>query len=244
MQPNAITVQEVLSNALATVTGGAVSNIMGCGRTDTGVHASSFVLHFDCSNEKVIEQPKFLYSLNGILPNDIVAHNYIPVADTAHARFDATQREYKYIISLSPNPFIPNLAVKHFRRLNVHAMNQAATYLVGKKDFTSFCKLHSDNNNNMCELYTANWQLENDFLVFTIAANRFLRNMVRAIVGTMLLIGEEKIEPQEIQNILNAKSRSAAGASAPARGLYLHNITYPYIKNEFSTNSLSFWKGI
>ncbi len=244
IQPNAITVQEVVEGALKTISGGEIQAVVGCGRTDTGVHASSYVLHFDSENTQCATDQKWLYKLNGVLPKDVVAYACIQVKQDAHARFDATEREYKYIVNLKGNPFSNHLGARVFKDLDIEKMNEGAKHLIGTKDFTSFCKLHSDNLNNNCELYRAEWTKAGDSLIFSIAANRFLRNMVRAVVGTLFMVGEGKLTPDEVKTILEKQNRSAAGSSAPAQGLYLYNIKYPYIKDEFGTNSLSFWRGI
>lgn len=235
IQLNGISVQEVLNKALSTIFREKIETI-GCGRTDTGVHASYFVAHFDAENPYSIEIPRAIYKLNRILPYSIAVSSISEVVSTAHARFDAIERTYRYVISTKKNPFLTNLAYHYSLPLNIDKMNIAAALLLTITDFTSFAKLHSDNKTNICKVVKAEWSQEDDTLVFTITANRFLRNMVRAVVGTLIDIGLGKYSPEEILEIAEAGSRNVAGSSAPASGLFLSNIVYP--EHIFRRNSV------
>lgn len=235
IQLNGISVQEVLNKALSTIFREKIETV-GCGRTDTGVHASYFVAHFDAENPYSIEISRAIYKLNRILPYSIAVSSISEVASTTHARFDAIERTYRYVISTKKNPFLTNLAYHYSLPLDIDKMNIAAALLLTITDFTSFAKLHSDNKTNLCKVVKAEWSQEDDTLVFTITANRFLRNMVRAVVGTLIDIGLGKYGPEEILQIAEAGSRSVAGFSVPAEGLFLSNIVYPdhiYQRNSF-----------
>ena len=224
VQLNANTVQAELDKALSLLLSGKIETL-GCGRTDTGVHAADFFAHFDC--EKEIDAAQLVYKLNKLLPNDIVIKEIRPVKDDAHARFDATAREYKYYVTRSKNPFTQGMAWYYFADLNVAAMNEAAAYLLTIEDFKAFSKAHTDVKTTLCKVTVAQWTEENGQLVFTIAANRFLRNMVRAIVGTLTDVGRGKITLEEFKQIAQSLDRKEAGESAPAEGLFLTRIDYP-----------------
>ena len=225
-QKNGISVQEVLNKALSTIFQENVETV-GCGRTDAGVHASYFVAHFDIENRFSIEMAKAIYKLNRILPRSIAVSSITAVSADAHARFDAIERTYRYIISPKKNPFLTDTAYQYSLPLDIDKMNIAAELLLSITDFTSFAKLHSDNKTNICRVVKAEWTRENDTIVFTIAADRFLRNMVRAIVGTLIDVGLGKVASESIIEIAEAGNRNFAGSSAPAEGLFLSNITYP-----------------
>ncbi len=225
IQPNAITVQEVVEKALTTLLRESIA-VTGAGRTDTGVHASFFMAHFDSSNRE-LDNNDFLYKLNGILPVDIAVHSILNVPDNAHARFDAVSRTYKYYISREKNPFREDTAYRYLRPLDVEKMNEAAQILFDYNDFSSFSKLHTQVKTHRCKILEAKWEKENTKLVFTIKADRFLRNMVRAIVGTLLEVGKGKMDDKDFRKIIEAKDRGKAGTSVPAYGLFLVDIAYP-----------------
>lgn len=223
-QHNATSVQGVLDEKLSLLLG-ANMETLGCGRTDTGVHAKQFYAHFDASYDLNVAQ--VVFKLNQILPNDIAVFAIQKVEDEFNARFDALTRTYEYIIATRQDPFMIDQAWFQYGRLDIESMNKAAALLLGKKDFESFSKVHTQVNNFMCEVVEANWTQRGDQLVFTITANRFLRNMVRAIVGTLVKIGRGKMDYHEIEAILEKRDRCEAGQSVPAHGLYLTQIVYP-----------------
>ncbi|WCO02439.1 tRNA pseudouridine(38-40) synthase TruA [Psychroserpens ponticola] len=223
IQPNAITVQEVLENALSKVLRSNIS-VMGAGRTDAGVHASQMFAHFDLN--KLIED-NLVFKLNSILPNDIAIHNIIQAHDEAHTRFDALSRTYIYKISQKKNVFNFDFVYALQNQLNLASMNEACDILLKYEDFQCFSKVHTDVKTYNCNIMSAHWQCENDQVLFTIKADRFLRNMVRAIVGTMINIGLGKMNAAELHNIIKSKDRGEAGFSVPAHGLYLTKIEYP-----------------
>ncbi|MGO4918111.1 tRNA pseudouridine(38-40) synthase TruA [Maribacter spongiicola] len=223
-QPNAITVQEVLENGMSKLLNSPVS-LMGAGRTDTGVHAKEMYAHFDIDSLNNI--PEYIFRLNSFLPNDIAVDRIFEVEDDAHARFHATARTYEYHIDKKKDPFSTDLA--HFvkKELDIEQMNNGAALLLGKKDFECFSKSNTDVYTNICDLREAKWELKNDKLVFTITADRFLRNMVRAIVGTLINVGLGRYPADYVNTILKSKDRTKAGVSVPAKGLYLTSIVYP-----------------
>ncbi|QGY46358.1 tRNA pseudouridine(38-40) synthase TruA [Maribellus comscasis] len=225
VQPNALSVQEVMEKALSTLLRENVS-VVGAGRTDTGVHASFFVLHFDAANSDIDVQ-NFPYKLNRFLPKDIAVQRVWRVKNDAHARFDALSRTYKYYISTTKDPFATETTYHFSPELDVLKMNNAAKLLFGYTDFTSFSRLHTDVKTNNCKIYQAEWTSEGTQLVFTIKADRFLRNMVRAIVGTLLEVGKGKLSVDGFKNVIEAEDRRIAGVSAPAEGLFLVGIEYP-----------------
>ena len=228
-QPNASSVQETLNKALSTVLNRTI-DCMGAGRTDTGVHATQMYAHFDC--DELQNTTSIIHKLNSFLPQDIVVHNLIQVHDDAHARFDATKRTYEYHIYSFKNAFLQNKSWYFHQKLNVDLMNQACKILFNHTDFQCFSKVHTDVNTFDCKIYEAFWKEENANLIFTISADRFLRNMVRAIVGTMVNVGLEKITLDEFQTIIESKDRKKAGFSVPAHGLYLTEIKYGYLNNK------------
>lgn len=224
-QSDAPSVQQALEDALATLLRMPVA-ITGAGRTDTGVHASYYVAHFDMPVE-TSDMATFLYHLNQILPHDVAVSSLTLVSDDAHARFNATAREYKYYIVSRKDPFRRETAWQYFVDLDIAQMNLAARSLLLADDFTTFSKLHSNNKTNICKVSEAVWTHGDGGLVFTIRADRFLRNMVRSIVGTLVDVGRGKIDAEEFARILAARDRSLASGSAPAQGLFLTDIRYP-----------------
>lgn len=239
-QPNAPSVQETLEDSLSKILRDEVQ-LTGAGRTDTGVNAREMYAHFD-SKEEIEDKGRFLLSLNSLIGKDIAVYEIIPVKDEAHARFDALRRSYKYFISYRKNPFLRHLSWHIPSFLDIERMNQAADLLLENNDFTSFAKLHSDVKTNICHVTYARWlnvkdDIESrDFMgdldngiVFTITADRFLRNMVRAIVGTLVDVGRGKLSVSDFQNIIDRKNRCAAGSSVPPYPLFLWSISYPFI---------------
>lgn len=231
-QPNAISVQEVLEKALTTVLRSPIK-ITGAGRTDTGVHARLMVAHFD-AEIPVKTFDNLVYLLNQYLKSDVVILSIVPVIDEAHARFDATLRTYEYHIVSKKDPFTRGLAYFFREPLDIPLMNEAAELLMIFKDFQAFSKTNTDVKTYLCDISSASWKPEGVGYVFTITANRFLRNMVRAIVGTLLDVGMHKITSEELKMIVESKERSKAGFSVPAHGLYLTDIQYP--KNIYVNN--------
>ena len=199
----------------------------GCGRTDSGVHALNYFAHFDSLDSGLHKNAKFIHQINCILPKDISVYNIYSVPSTAHARFDALSRTYLYRITQIKNPFNKEFVYYHPKPLNLPKMNTACEILLEFSDFTSFSKLHSDVKTNECKIIYAGWSYHNGELQFTITADRFLRNMVRAIVGTLINIGMDNILPEKLRIILEAKNRAAAGLSVPAKGLHLTAVSYP-----------------
>jgi tRNA pseudouridine38-40 synthase len=225
IQPNAVSVQEEMEKALSMLLREEIK-ITGAGRTDTGVHAKKIFAHFD--TEKALDQD-LTRRLNSFLPPDIAVKRIFQVSDDFHARFDATYRTYEYYISLEKNPFTEDSAWQHWRRpLDINPMNEACNILFEYEDFTSFAKLHTDNKTNLCKIYKAEWEQNGSELKFTVSANRFLRNMVRAIVGTMVDIGAGKLKPEDLRKVIENKNRNSAGTSAPAHGLYLVDVGYNF----------------
>ncbi|MBR3932258.1 MAG: tRNA pseudouridine(38-40) synthase TruA [Tidjanibacter sp.] len=224
-QPNAPSVQQTIEEALSTILRESVE-VVGAGRTDTGVHAAFYVAHFDTS--KPIAQPEdFVYHLNALLPEDVAFGRIYAVAESAHARFDATEREYRYYIEPRKNPFTRATSWQLSAPLDVEAMNKAAKVLLTTEDFTTFAKLGSNNTNNICHIFRAEWiEIECGMLVFVFRANRFLRNMVRAVVGTLVDVGRGKISPEEFATIVASRDLSRSSSSAPAAGLFLTDVRY------------------
>jgi tRNA pseudouridine38-40 synthase len=226
-QPNGITVQETMEQALKMIFREEIP-LTFAGRTDAGVHAREMYAHFDLSNSQLPIAYNLVFRLNGILPNSIAIHDIAPVTDEAHARFTATSRTYEYHIVDHKDPFSHDLATRIRPGLDFETMNQAAKYLIGKQDFASFCRSNTDVKTTICNLTYAQWEVkENGHAVFTITADRFLRNMVRAIVGTLFEVGRGKMTPKQFAEVITQHTRTAAGDSAPAEGLYLTHIEYP-----------------
>jgi len=224
IQDNASSVQEEINKAFSTILQETIE-VVGAGRTDAGVHAHQLFAHFDIKKEFNIE--KTLFKVNKFLADDISCTAIIKVGDEAHARFSATARTYEYWISPAKNPFLQNKAYYLPYSLNLTLMNNAAMELLKYTDFSCFSRSKTDTFTNDCDVTFAQWEQKNDCFVFTITANRFLRNMVRAIVGTMLDIGQQKIEITDLQEIIKSKNRGNAGTSAPAHALYLTEVKYP-----------------
>ena len=225
-QPNGVSVQQCIEEVFSKVLCQGIS-ITGAGRTDAGVHARMMVAHFD-SPAPIDNTNLLVGKFNNMLPKDIALYNIVPVADSAHARFDALSRTYKYMISDKKDPFNYEYVCRmSLKNMDFKAMNDACEMLYDYSDFTSFSKLHTDVMTNNCRIYKAGWEQEDEVRVFSIKADRFLRNMVRAIVGTLFEIGRGKISLDGFRSIIEAKDRSRAGTSAPAEGLALTDIEYP-----------------
>lgn len=222
-QPKQNSVQEEIEKAISKLNSNKEVSIVGCGRTDTGVHAKSYFIHFEI--ETISDTEQFVYRLNKILPEDIVVYNVIE--SQKHARFDAKKRTYRYFIHKKKDAFMNDASWYLPHQININAMNEACQYILGTQDFTSFSKLHTDVKTNICTIYDAKWVKVNEqSYYFEISADRFLRNMVRAIVGTMLEVGYSKINVAKIKEIIDAKDRGAAALSVPAHGLFLWKIEY------------------
>lgn len=224
VQPNAVSVQGEVEKALSIVLRTPVS-IVGAGRTDTGVNAKTMYAHFDL-DEVLPEKGKLIVSLNRLVGKDIAIHDIFKVADDAHARFDAIERTYKYFVSFEKTPFFYPLSWHCPFVLDIDSMNEAASLLLTVDDFTSFAKLHSDAKTNICNVSRAQWQMEDGMAVFTISADRFLRNMVRAVVGTLVDVGRGKMSLDEFRKVIEKKDRCAAGQSMPGEALFLWDIKY------------------
>lgn len=225
IQPNGITVQETIEKVLTAFNSNKPIQIVGCGRTDAGVHASYFIFHFDkpvhWNNKDLV------YKMNKMLPNAIVVKKCMAVIPEAHARFDATERAYDYFIHYNKSPFINLYSTYYPFELDIVAMNQAAQFLIGTQDFECFSKVHTDVKTFICTITYAEWKTTEHGIVFTIRANRFLRNMVRAVVGTLLEIGRGNQPPDFVRSVIKSKSRAEAGESVPACGLFLSDVKYP-----------------
>jgi len=224
IQNNAHSVQAEISNKLSLLLKEDL-NIVGCGRTDAGVHASEFFAHFEIERE-LDKLKDVVYKLNSFLSEGIVVYDIYKVDNELHSRFSAKKRTYKYYISTVKDPFRSHLSYYFNAALDVEEMNKATAFLFDYEDFTSFSKLHTQTATNICEIMEANWEFEDKMLVFTISADRFLRNMVRAIVGTLVEIGRGKLNAEDIKSIIESKDRSKAGYSVPAQGLFLHGVEY------------------
>lgn len=238
-QPNAIGVQQVIEEALSIILRTPTA-ITGAGRTDAGVHARKMYAHFDAG--ALPQDPsKFILSLNRLTGREICIRDLYKVNEEAHARFDATERSYKYFVRFSQNPFMSYYSWLSPTQLNLESMNKAAQKLIETEDFTSFAKLHSDSKTNLCDVREAIWKpiaedpdalsflgTMSDGIVFTIRADRFLRNMVRAVVGTLADVGRGKLSPEDFGKVISQKDRCSAGVSMPAEGLFLWDIKYPF----------------
>ncbi len=223
VQPNAVSVQEVLNTAFSTIVGEEIY-LVGASRTDTGVHAREVWAHFNAENKLI---PDLVCKLNKFISPHIAIHKIVPVKEKAHARFDALLREYQYLITRVKDPFLTKQAYFYYGELNIEKMQQASYELLGEKDFSCFSKSYMQAKTNICNVMEIVWQKQNNLLVFTIQADRFLRNMVRAIVGTLLEVGQGKREVAEIKELLASGDRKLAGESVPAYGLYLIKVDYP-----------------
>jgi tRNA pseudouridine38-40 synthase len=226
IQPNSLTVQQILDTALTTILSENITTT-GAGRTDAGVHAIFFCAHFDSSTNGLDGNKNFVHRLNSFLPKDIAVTSLRKVKQEAHARFSALSRTYKYYITREKDPFYDHSSWHIFGEINVDAMNEAVALLLNHSDFTSFARLHGNAKTNICNIYHAGWEQDRNLLVFTIRADRFLRNMVRSIVGTVIEIGFGKMSQDKFEEIIRAKDRQKAGKSAPAKGLFLTEIEYP-----------------
>ncbi|MEJ8757624.1 tRNA pseudouridine(38-40) synthase TruA [Pontibacter sp. H259] len=224
VQPNAISVQEVLDDSLSKILRETI-NSTGSGRTDTGVHASQQLVHFDCSQH--LDPQQVVYRLNRILPDDISAYNLYLVPDDAHARYDAFARTYHYHVTLRKDPFKRYYAWYHSKPLDVEKMNEAAAILLKYEDFTTFSKVKGDTKHYRCNMYEAFWQQHGYELIFTIRANRFLRGMVRLIVGALADVGRGKLTIAQFEQMIASQDRSQASGAAPSEGLYLARVEYP-----------------
>lgn len=222
------TVQQVIREKLSMILGEAVE-ITGCGRTDTGVHAKDYFAHFDSAKTDLhVTTSNYLYKLNKVLPYEIAIKNIYPVKEDASSRFDAQWRSYEYCIHRSKDPFLFDSSLYVFGDLDFERMNAAAAHLLTVTDFTSFSKVNTQTFTNNCTVTEARWiRINDNEYLFRITANRFLRNMVRAIVGTLLETGKAKLSIEQFKAIVESKNRSAAGMSAPAHALYLTHIHYP-----------------
>lgn len=233
IQPNAITVQQKINEALQTLFKKEFM-ITGCGRTDAGVHAKAFYAHVDLDFETVrFPTIQLVYKLNAILPDDIAIHDVFEVDHNAHARFDATARTYEYHLTTKKDIFRKELSYfLPFRNVDFQLMNQAAAIMMEYKDFECFSKTGTDVHSFNCEISSAKWeQLEDGYWIFTIRADRFLRNMVRAIVGTLLEVGRAHMRLNEFRQVIESKDRSNAGWSVPGKGLFLTKVEYPFIQS-------------
>ncbi|WP_372792516.1 tRNA pseudouridine(38-40) synthase TruA [Lutibacter sp.] len=225
VQPNAISIQELLNKALTTIFRTAI-NVVGAGRTDTGVHAEQLFAHVDLENEIKIEDA--IYKLNSLLPNDIVVENIMKTTETAHARFDAKSRSYEYRIFMGRNPFLIDTTWQlNNAKLNIVKMNEASEILKNYTNFKCFSRTNSNVKTYNCDVKRAEWIKTNEILIFHITADRFLRNMVRAIVGTLIDVGKDKLTLEGFKQIIESEDRCNAGTSAPAQGLFLTQVTYP-----------------
>lgn len=223
-QPNAVTVQQVLEGALSTLLRQKIT-VTGAGRTDAGVHAKEMYAHFDV--DKPVETVELTHRMNSFLPDDIAIAKVFRVRDDAHARFDAVERTYEYWVVQEKNPFYKDAAHFVWLPLDLDNMNKAASIIMEYDDFECFSKSNTDVKTFICDVKKAHWEKRNEKLVFTITADRFLRNMVRAVVGTLLDVGLGKTEPEAVRSIVESKDRGKAGVSVPAKGLYLTKVTYP-----------------
>jgi tRNA pseudouridine38-40 synthase len=229
-QPNAESVQSVLESALCKILRQDKVISVGCGRTDTGVHAKSFYAHFNAEHG-ISDLEETLFRLNQVLPSSIAISKIFQVGDKCHSRFDATERSYEYFIHQQKNPFLHGRSMFYPYELDIELMNAAAMTLVRKGDFSSFCKTGGGQKTNICDVRNAIWKMnESGQWVFYISADRFLRNMVRAVVGTLLEVGRGKMSLQEMEEVIDARARGAAGESVHACGLYLTEIKYSYIE--------------
>ena len=226
-QPNEVTVQETMEQALAMIFREDMP-LTFAGRTDAGVHAREMYAHFDINDNQSSIVNNLKFRLNGILPDSIAIYDIFRVTDDAHARFSAKRRTYEYHVIDHKDPFLLPYATRLRTPIDFVAMNEAARHLIGRQDFASFCRTHTDVKTTICDLTQAEWkELGNGHAVFTISADRFLRNMVRAVVGTLFQVGIGKITKEQFAEVIAQHNRCSAGDSAPAQGLYLTHIEYP-----------------
>ena len=224
IQPHSVTVQEELQKALSTLMRKPME-VVGAGRTDTGVHARKMIAHFD--HDEVLDCPQLVYKLNKLLPRDIAVQHVEPVADDMHARFSAKSRTYHYYVHLDKNPFLRSYSWQVYGNPDFELMNRAARVLMEYKDFTSFSKVNTDTKTNDCTITEARWdRVGVDQWRFTVTANRFLRNMVRAIVGTLMEVGRGRMTIEQLRSVIEAKDRCRAGDSVPGNALFLVEVLY------------------
>lgn len=224
IQPHSVTVQEELQKALSTLMRKPME-VVGAGRTDTGVHACKMIAHFD--HDEVLDCPQLVYKLNKLLPRDIAVQHVEPVADDMHARFSAKSRTYHYYVHLDKNPFLRSYSWQVYGNPDFELMNRAARVLMEYKDFTSFSKVNTDTKTNDCTITEARWdRVGEDQWRFTVTANRFLRNMVRAIVGTLMEVGRGRMTIEQLRSVIEAKDRCRAGDSVPGNALFLVEVLY------------------
>lgn len=224
IQPHCVTVQEELQKALFTLMRKPME-VVGAGRTDTGVHARKMIAHFD--HDEVLDCPQLVYKLNKLLPRDIAVQHVEPVADDMHARFSAKSRTYHYYVHLDKNPFLRSYSWQVYGNPDFELMNRAARVLMEYKDFTSFSKVNTDTKTNDCTITEARWdRVGEDQWRFTVTANRFLRNMVRAIVGTLMEVGRGRMTIEQLRSVIEAKDRCRAGDSVPGNALFLVEVLY------------------
>lgn len=228
IQPHSISIQQKINESLNTILRTKDIHVVGCGRTDTGVHASEYFAHFDIGT-KIENLDKLVYKLNRILPFDIAIQSIFSVNKDHHARFSPTKRTYKYYISLEKSPFFDKTSLFYNHSLNLDLLNQAAAIILDYIDFESFCKAHSDANNYLCTVTASYWEKIDNQIIYTVTANRFLRNMVRALVGTQLDVGRGYITIEDFKQIIESKKRTNAGKSIAAKGLFLQKIDYPFL---------------
>jgi len=225
IQKNAVSIQQIYNEALSLMLGEQVETL-GSSRTDTGVHANQQYFHLD--TEKNLHPEKLKSRLNSFLPNDLTIISIRPVKKDAHARFDAASRSYVYQIIRDKDPFLFETAAIIRKQLDVRLMDQAAKILIGEHDFCSFCRNSKSMDNHRCTVTNASWKMKGNLLTFSITANRFLRGMVRSLVGTLLMVGDGRIGVSDFQRILKGKNRKLAGPAAPAKGLSLVEVKYPH----------------
>ena len=224
IQPYSVTVQEELQKALSILMRKPME-VVGAGRTDTGVHARKMIAHFD--HDEVLDCPQLVYKLNKLLPRDIAVQHVEPVADDMHARFSAKSRTYHYYVHLDKNPFLRSYSWQVYGNPDFELMNRAARVLMEYKDFTSFSKVNTDTKTNDCTITEARWdRVGEDQWRFTVTANRFLRNMVRAIVGTLMEVGRGRMTIEQLRSVIEAKDRCRAGDSVPGNALFLVEVLY------------------
>ena len=231
-QPESISVQQVMEETLSELIG-QKTIVVGCGRTDTGVHASIFYAHFEWHGEfgaRFKDYGQLAWKLNGMLPDDVGVRRIFEVGDRDHARFTAQERAYTYWVHTAKDPFLEGRSTRIYQELDLEAMNAGAKCLVQKADFAAFCKVGSLQKTTICDVRMAQWQREDVHrLRFDISADRFLRNMVRAVVGTLVDVGRGRMAPDMVEDVLRSKDRGRAGMSAAACGLYLSRIDYPFL---------------
>lgn len=224
IQPHSLSVQEELQKAMSILLRKPME-VVGAGRTDTGVHARKMVAHFDYNEE--VDCPQLVYKLNKLLPRDIAVQQVEPVAEDMHARFSAKSRTYHYFVHMGKNPFLRSYSWQVYGNIDFELMNQAASVLMEYKDFTSFSKVNTDTKTNDCTITEAHWdRVGEDQWCFTITANRFLRNMVRAIVGTLMEVGRGRMTIEQLRRVIDAKDRCCAGDSVPGNALFLVQVKY------------------